>query len=68
MKRLAVLIIVFIVLLTGCAAPPAVKGTFIDGVSGGDAETLNWLLAADASSFSYAGMCFDSLATYDNDW
>jgi len=47
---------------------PEVKGTFIDGVSGGDAETLNWLLAADASSHSYAGMCFDSLATYDNDW
>jgi len=47
---------------------PEVKGSFIDGVSGGDAETLNWLLAADAASFSYAGMCFDSLATYDNDW
>jgi len=47
---------------------PEVKGTFIDGVSGGDAETLNWLLAADATSFSYAGMCIDSLATYDNDW
>jgi len=47
---------------------PEVKGTFIDGVSGGDAETLNWLLAADATSHSYAGMCFDSLATYDNDW
>ncbi len=104
MKKLAVLIIVFIVLLTNCAAPPPpapaptqqppppaplplppnpaptptpapppqaypeVKGPFIDGASGGDAETLNWLLAADASSFSYAGMTFDSLATYDNDW
>jgi peptide/nickel transport system substrate-binding protein len=47
---------------------PEVKGAFIEGTSGGDAETLNWLLAADATSFSYAGMCFDSLATYDNDW
>ncbi|MEE9365703.1 MAG: ABC transporter substrate-binding protein, partial [Dehalococcoidales bacterium] len=47
---------------------PEVKGIFIEGQSGGDAETLNWLLAADAASHSYAGMCFDSLATYDNDW
>ena len=45
-----------------------VKGIFIEGTSGGDAETLNWILAADASSFSYAGQTFDSLATYDNDW
>jgi len=84
MKRLAILIIVFIALLTSCAAPqpapiprpeppaqkayPEVKGVFIEGTSGGDAETLNWLLAADATSFSYAGQCIDSLATYDNDW
>ncbi|MCJ7515562.1 MAG: ABC transporter substrate-binding protein, partial [Dehalococcoidia bacterium] len=39
---------------------------FIDGESGGDAETLNWILAADATSFSYAGHTVDSLATYDN--
>jgi peptide/nickel transport system substrate-binding protein len=45
-----------------------VGGIFIEGQSGGDAETLNWLLAADAASFSYAGMTFSSLATYDNDW
>jgi len=69
MKRMSILIIVLVALVTSCAAPePEVKGTFIDGVSGGDAETLNWLLAADATSHSYAGMCFDSLATYDNDW
>ena len=47
---------------------PEVKGAFIDGTSGGDAETLNWLLAADATSFSYVGFCIGSLATYDNDW
>jgi peptide/nickel transport system substrate-binding protein len=45
-----------------------VKGAFIEGLSGGDGETLNWLLAADASSHSYVGFCLDSLATYDNDW
>ncbi|MFC1860875.1 ABC transporter substrate-binding protein [Chloroflexota bacterium] len=47
---------------------PEVKGVFIDGVAGGDAETLNWILAADASSFSYAGQTIDSLATYNNQW
>lgn len=45
---------------------PMVRGDFIDGESGGDAETLNWILAADATSFSYAGHTVDSLATYDN--
>ncbi|MDP2932133.1 MAG: ABC transporter substrate-binding protein [Chloroflexota bacterium] len=51
------------------AAPPVTaKGIFIEGTSGGDAETLNWLLAADAASFSYAGQTVDSLATYDNNW
>ena len=50
------------------SARPQVKGTFIEGMSGGDAETLNWLLAADASSFSYVGQTMDSLATYDNNW
>jgi peptide/nickel transport system substrate-binding protein len=44
-----------------------VKGTFIEGSYGGDAETLNWLLAADATSHSYIGHTIDSLATYDND-
>jgi peptide/nickel transport system substrate-binding protein len=46
---------------------PKVQGTFIEGSSGGDAETLNWILAADANSFSYAGLTLDSLASYDND-
>lgn len=47
---------------------PQVKGNFIEGVTGGDAETLNWILAADASSFSYTGQTINSLATYDNQW
>lgn len=47
---------------------PAVNGTFIEGTYGGEAETLNWLLAADASSLGYAGMTLDGLATYDNNW
>ena len=47
---------------------PQVRGIFLEGTAGGDAETLNWILAADASSHSYAGQAFDSLATYDNQW
>lgn len=71
-----------VVLMTGCSSvtpsrtpassgttsAPQVKGTFIVGETGGDAETLNWILAADAASFSYAGHTLDSLATYDNNW
>jgi len=44
-----------------------VKGNFIDGQTGGDAETLNFLLASDATSFGYIGLTLDTLATYDND-
>jgi len=75
MRKLATfftLTLVLITLIAGCAkseingegAP--VRGNFIEGESGGDAETLNWILAADATSFSFAGHTVDSLATYDN--
>jgi peptide/nickel transport system substrate-binding protein len=49
-------------------ARPPVQGSFIEGTSGGDAETLNWILAADATSLSYAGQTLDSLAGYDNNF
>ncbi|RLC62095.1 MAG: hypothetical protein DRI01_07435 [Chloroflexi bacterium] len=45
-----------------------VKGNFIEGVSVGNAETLNWLLAVDLTSFSYVAFTLDNLATYDNEW
>ncbi len=54
--------------VSGCSAP-ALKpaGNFIEGdVSGGEAETLNWILAADAASFGYVGYTIQSLAGYDN--
>ena len=54
--------------MTAQEPQPQVRGIFLEGSSGGDAETLNWILAADASSFAYAGQTFDSLATYDNQW
>lgn len=46
---------------------PKVKGDFITGVSAGDAETLNWALAADSASLDYVGYTMDGLITYDND-
>jgi peptide/nickel transport system substrate-binding protein len=66
---LAVLMTAVLVLIgaAGCSAAPATKGDFIEGdVAGGEAETLNWILAADASSFSYVGYTLESLASYDN--
>jgi peptide/nickel transport system substrate-binding protein len=69
MKFLVSLLLVAAILVSGCGGQAKeVKGTFIEGTSGGDAETLNWILAADASSFSYSGQTLDSLATYDNQW
>lgn len=46
---------------------PKVKGTFIVGTSAGDAETLNWILAADSASLDYVGYTMDGLAVYNND-
>ena len=75
MRKLATfftLTLVLITLITGCAKSDineesaTIRGNFIEGASGGDAETLNWILAADATSFSFAGHTVDSLATYDN--
>ena len=76
MKKLTIILTLSLILIGltgGCAKGEikenggiSVRGTFIQGVSGGDAETLNWILAADASSFGYAGHTLDSLATYDN--
>lgn len=70
MKVFTIFLALVIVFAVGCTAeaPNQVKSIFIEGTSGGDAETLNWILAADATSHSYAGYTLDSLATYDNDW
>jgi peptide/nickel transport system substrate-binding protein len=78
MKKFSIffaLTLVLITLATGCTKGEikenggiSARGNFIDGESGGDAETLNWILAADATSFSYVGHTLDSLATFDNQW
>lgn len=75
---LVALVLISSITLTSCARSEVsdtettgiatVKGIFIEGQSGGDAETLNWILAADATSFSYVGHTLDSLATYDNEF
>jgi ABC-type oligopeptide transport system substrate-binding subunit len=73
MNRLIIIFLALLLMFTvGCAGPtrtPAkIKGVFIEGTSGGDAETLNWILAADSASFGYAGHTVDSLVTYDNEY
>jgi len=64
---LASLLIITAILFSGCTSGgKTVKDIFIQG-SSGDAETLNWILASDGTSFSYASHTLDSLASYDND-
>jgi peptide/nickel transport system substrate-binding protein len=76
--RKAVLILVALTLMmlpacqpvsTRVSNPSATQGgTFIEGSSAGDAETLNYILAGDSASFGYVGLTLDSLYTYDNQW
>jgi len=67
-KILTFLLISVILITTSCRPAKEPGGVYISGTSAGDAETLNWILAADSASFSYAGHTLDSLATYDNEW
>jgi peptide/nickel transport system substrate-binding protein len=65
------LVLVVITFTAGCTknkVSTTATGDFIDGESGGDAETLNWILVTDATSAGYVGNTVDSLATYDNQW
>jgi len=47
---------------------PKLSGKFIEGASGEDAETLNWILASDGTSFGYIGLTLDGLMSYDNNF
>jgi len=49
-------------------SPKQASGIYISGTSAGDAETLNWILAADSASLGFAGHTLDSLATYNNEY
>jgi len=67
--RILIFLLIGVTLITSsCRIAREAGGTYISGTSAGDAETLNWILAADSASFSYAGHTLDSLATYDNEW
>jgi ABC-type transport system substrate-binding protein len=67
--RVLLLLLVSVSLLaSSCQPAKEVGGVFISGTSAGDAETLNWILAADSASFGYVGHTVDSLVTYDNEW
>ena len=77
MKNLRILIaisIVLVILTAGCTKGEikedegiSARGNFIEGVSGGDAESLNRILISDATSSSYYEHTVDPLATYDNE-
>lgn len=68
LKVLAVLLIIAVLVGSSCQVSQEAKGVYISGTSAGDAETLNWILAADSASFGYIGHTLDSLVTYDNEW
>ncbi|MFC2006104.1 ABC transporter substrate-binding protein [Chloroflexota bacterium] len=67
-KVLIFLLIGLILVTSSCRVVSEASGDYISGTSAGDAETLNWILAADGASFSYVGHTLDSLATYDNEY
>ncbi len=68
-SRIFIFLLLAIILVgSSCQAAKETKGVYISGTSAGDAETLNWILAADSASLGYAGHTQDPLATYDNEW
>ena len=68
LKILFLLLVSLSLLASSCQPAKETGGVFISGTSAGDAETLNWILAADSASFGYAGHTIDGLVTYDNEW
>ncbi|MBA7613801.1 Oligopeptide-binding protein AppA [subsurface metagenome] len=67
-KILLFLLLGVILLASACQPAKEAGGVYISGTSAGDGETLNWILAADGASLSYAGHTLDSLAIYNNEW
>ncbi len=68
LKIFVLLLIGLLLIASSCRVAKEAEGVYISGTSAGDAETLNWILAADSASLSYAGHTLDPLATYDNNW
>ena len=68
LKILVLLSMIAVLMAGSCQVAQETKGVYISGTSAGDAETLNWILAADGASLGYVGHTLDSLVTYDNEW
>jgi len=68
LKIFVFLLMIVILVASSCQVAKEAKGVYISGTSAGDAETLNWILAADSASLGYVGDTLDSLVTYDNEW
>jgi len=68
LKILVLLSMIAVLMAGSCQVAQETKGVYISGTSAGDAETLNWILAADSASLGYVGHTLDSLVTYDNEW
>jgi len=67
--KIFIFLLIGVMLITSsCRVATEASGEYISGTPAGDAETLNWILAADGTSLSYAGHTQDSLATYDNEY
>jgi len=61
----------FLLILPGCTTSQQlhpVKGEFIEGQLGEDAQTLNWIIATDEISKRYASFMVDPLAVFDNNF
>jgi len=67
---LVAIIAIFSMLLPACTGSlqsRTAKGTFTEAVLGGDAQTLNWIIATDGgASKRYASFMVDPLAVFDN--
>lgn len=64
-------VISLLLIVPACSSMPvqlhAVKGEFVEGQVGEDAQTLNWMVASDAgASKRYASFIVDPLAVFDN--
>jgi ABC-type transport system substrate-binding protein len=64
-------VVLLVLVLPACSSGPIqlhnVKGEFVEGILGEDAQTLNWIIATDAgASKRYASFIVDPLAVFDN--
>jgi len=65
--------ILLILIFPACSTGPQqlhnVRGEFVEGVLGEDAQTLNWIIATDGgASKRYASFMVDPMAVFDNEY